>query len=85
VGNLAENERSFLFLMDYSTARRRLKLWGRARVTDEPPLLARLADPAYSARVERAIVFTVLAWDWNRSQHVPKWCRPSGRDDSCGA
>jgi uncharacterized protein len=71
VGNLAENERSFLFLMDYSKARR-LKLWGRARVTDEPPLLARLADPAFSARVERAIVFTVLAWDWNCSQHIPK-------------
>jgi uncharacterized protein len=71
IGNLAENERSFLFLMDYAGARR-LKLWGRARVTAEPALLARLANPAYSARIERAIVFTVLAWDWNCSRHIPR-------------
>jgi predicted pyridoxine 5'-phosphate oxidase superfamily flavin-nucleotide-binding protein len=71
IGNLAENERSFLFLMDYAHARR-LKLWGRARVARESALLARLADPAYSGRIEGAIVFTVLAWDWNCSQHIPK-------------
>jgi len=71
IGNLAENERSFLFLMDYAEARR-LKLWGRARVTGNPTLLARLADSSYSARVEQAIVFTVLAWDWNCSQHIPR-------------
>ncbi len=71
IGNLAENERSFLFLIDYAKARR-LKLWGRGKVTDEPTLLARIADPAYSARIERAIVFTVLAWDWNCSQHIPR-------------
>ncbi len=71
IGNLAENERSFLFLMDYAKARR-LKLWGRARVTGKPTLLARLADPGYSARIEQAIVFTVLAWDWNCSQHIPR-------------
>jgi uncharacterized protein len=71
IGNLAENERSFLFLMDYAEARR-LKLWGRARVTGNPTLLARLADSSYSAGVEQAIVFTVLAWDWNCSQHIPR-------------
>ena len=71
IGNLAENERSFLFLMDYAKARR-LKLWGRARITAEPALLARLADVAYSARIERAIVFTVLALDWNCSRHIPR-------------
>jgi predicted pyridoxine 5'-phosphate oxidase superfamily flavin-nucleotide-binding protein len=71
IGNLAENERSFLFMIDYAKARR-LKLWGRARVTGELELLARLAHPAYSARVEHAIVFTVLAWDWNCSQHIPR-------------
>jgi uncharacterized protein len=71
IGNLAENERSFLFLIDYAKARR-LKLWGRARVTGELALLAYLADPAYSGRIERAIVFTVLAWDWNCSQHIPR-------------
>jgi predicted pyridoxine 5'-phosphate oxidase superfamily flavin-nucleotide-binding protein len=71
IGNLAENERSFLFLMDYAKGRR-LKLWGRARVTGEPALLARLAEPTYSARIEQAIVFTVLACDWNCSQHIPR-------------
>jgi predicted pyridoxine 5'-phosphate oxidase superfamily flavin-nucleotide-binding protein len=71
IGNLAENERSFLFLMDYANARR-LKLWGRARVAGEPELLVRLADAAYSARIEQAIIFTVLACDWNCSQHIPR-------------
>ena len=71
-GNLAENERAFLFLMDYAEARR-LKLWGRARtVGGDPELLARVADPAYGASIEQAIVFKVLAWDWNCSQHIPK-------------
>lgn len=72
IGNLAENERAFLFLMDYAAARR-LKLWGRARVmAGEPELLARLEDPGYGARIEHAIVFTVLAWDWNCSQHIQR-------------
>jgi hypothetical protein len=72
IGNLAENERAFLFLMDYA-AGRRLKLWGRARVVDgDPELFARLTDPGYGARIERAIVFTVSACDWNCSQHIPR-------------
>ena len=72
IGNLAENERAFLFLMDYA-AGRRLKLWGRARVVmGDPQLFARLVDSGYRARVEQAIVFTVEAWDWNCSQHIPK-------------
>ena len=54
-GNLAENDKAFLFLMDYAGAQR-LKLWGRARV---------LAD-------DSGFVFTVLAWDWNCSQHIPR-------------
>ena len=71
-GNLAENERAFLFLMDYAAARR-LKLWGRARVvTDDPDLFTRLATPGYGARIEQAIVFTVSASDWNCSQHIPR-------------
>src|SRR5919198_5397239 len=71
IGHLAENERAFLFLMDYANARR-LKLWGRAEVSSDPALIASLVPPAGSRRVERAIVFTVLAWDWNCSQHIPK-------------
>jgi predicted pyridoxine 5'-phosphate oxidase superfamily flavin-nucleotide-binding protein len=72
IGNLGENERAFLFLMDYAEARR-LKLWGHARVvTGDPELFARLADSNYRARIEQAIVFTVSAWDWNCSQHIPR-------------
>ena len=69
-GNLAENERSFLFLMDYEHARR-LKLWGRARVVDEPSLVGRLSEPGHSVEVEHAIFFSLLAWDWNCSMHIP--------------
>jgi predicted pyridoxine 5'-phosphate oxidase superfamily flavin-nucleotide-binding protein len=72
VGNLAENDHAFLFLMDYA-ARRRLKLWGRARVVrDDAALFARVTDPAYGATVEHAIVFTLSAWEWNCSQHIPR-------------
>jgi len=71
VGHLAENERAFLFLMDYASARR-LKLWGRAQVSNDPELIASLVPPAGTRRVEHAIVFTVLAWDWNCSQHIPR-------------
>jgi hypothetical protein len=72
IGNLAENDRAFLFLMDYA-AGRRLKLWGCARVVaDDADLVARIATPGYRARIEQAIVFTVRAWDWNCSQHIPQ-------------
>jgi predicted pyridoxine 5'-phosphate oxidase superfamily flavin-nucleotide-binding protein len=72
IGNLAENALAFLFLMDYA-AGRRLKLWGCASVVaDDADLLTRLATPGYRARIEQAIVFTVRAWDWNCSQHIPR-------------
>jgi uncharacterized protein len=71
VGHLAENERAFLFLMDYANARR-LKLWGRAQVSNDLEIIARLTPSAGSRRLEHAIVFTVLAWDWNCSQHIPR-------------
>jgi predicted pyridoxine 5'-phosphate oxidase superfamily flavin-nucleotide-binding protein len=71
-GNLAENERAFLFLMDYAH-RRRIKIWGRARVVeDDPALLERLADPAYEGKPEQAIVFRIEAWDVNCPQHIPQ-------------
>jgi predicted pyridoxine 5'-phosphate oxidase superfamily flavin-nucleotide-binding protein len=70
LGNLSENPQAFIFLMDYEN-RRRVKLWGQARVVeDDPELLARLADPGYPGRVERAILFTIEAWDVNCSQHI---------------
>jgi uncharacterized protein len=70
ISNLAGNDRAYLFLLDFA-ARRRIKIWGRARVVEnDPALMARLADPGYRARPERAILFTVEAWDVNCSQHI---------------
>ncbi|WP_019404186.1 pyridoxamine 5'-phosphate oxidase family protein [Chelatococcus sp. CO-6] len=72
VGNIAADGRVALILMDYAN-RRRLKIWGRARIVHEdedPGLVARLENPAYRARVERAVVITVEAFDWNCPQHI---------------
>jgi uncharacterized protein len=80
IGHLAENERAFLFLMDYANARR-LKLWGRAQVSNDPELIASLMPSAGSRRVEHAIVFTVLAWDWNCSQNIPRLVPAEGGPD----
>lgn len=72
LGNLTENPRAFLFLMDYA-AGRRIKVWGTARVVEgDDDLLGRLRDPGYPGRVERAIVFSVEAWDVNCPQHIHK-------------
>ena len=71
-GNLAENPQAHLFLIDYST-RRRIKIWGKARVVeDDPALLARLMSSHYKAQAEQAIVLTVEAWDANCPQHIPQ-------------
>ncbi|MBI1355606.1 MAG: pyridoxamine 5'-phosphate oxidase [Acidobacteria bacterium] len=71
LGNLSENDRAFLFLMDYPN-RTRIKIWGRAEaVEDDPALLARVADPGYrDGKPERAIVFHLEAWDVNCQQHI---------------
>jgi predicted pyridoxine 5'-phosphate oxidase superfamily flavin-nucleotide-binding protein len=70
VGNLDENDRAFIFLMDYPN-RRRIKIWGRAEfVEDDPALLERLVEPAYGATIERALVFHLEAWDVNCPQHI---------------
>ena len=37
---------------------------------DDPELIGRLAMPDYPARIERGIVITVEAYDWNCSQHI---------------
>jgi predicted pyridoxine 5'-phosphate oxidase superfamily flavin-nucleotide-binding protein len=71
-GYLAENARAFLFLMDYAN-RRRVKIWGRARVVaDDDALVERLMPPAYDARPEQVILFDVEAWDINCPQHIPQ-------------
>ncbi|MBL8865816.1 MAG: pyridoxamine 5'-phosphate oxidase family protein [Planctomycetia bacterium] len=72
VGNLSENPKAFLFLMDYANSRR-VKVWGTATVVeDDSELLTKLSDPTYPGRVERAIVFLVEAWDVNCPQHIHK-------------
>jgi predicted pyridoxine 5'-phosphate oxidase superfamily flavin-nucleotide-binding protein len=71
-GNLTENPRAFLFLMDYVNAQR-IKLWGRARIVeDDAALLHRLGEPAYPGAVERAVLFEIEAWDANCPQHIHK-------------
>jgi predicted pyridoxine 5'-phosphate oxidase superfamily flavin-nucleotide-binding protein len=70
ISNLAGNDHAYLFLLDFAN-RRRIKLWGRARlVADDPALLERLSDRGYRARPERALLFTIEAWDINCSQHI---------------
>jgi uncharacterized protein len=72
LGNLTENDQTFLFLMDYAH-RRRIKIWGRARVVeDDPELILRLMPKNYPARAERAILFEVKAWDVNCPRHIPQ-------------
>jgi predicted pyridoxine 5'-phosphate oxidase superfamily flavin-nucleotide-binding protein len=70
-GNLAENDRAYLFLMDYAH-RRRIKIWGRAKVVEDAETIAKLMPQGYAARPEQAILFTVEAWDSNCHQHIPQ-------------
>lgn len=70
LANLSGNDRAFLFLLD-PARRARIKVWGRARVVEnDDALIERLFDRSYRARPERAILFTVDAWDVNCSQHI---------------
>ena len=71
-GNLADNPKAHLFLMDYAH-RRRVKIWGEARVIEgDAALTAELMPKAYKARPEQVILFTVSAWDANCPQHIPQ-------------
>ncbi len=71
-GNLSDNPRAHLFLIDY-VHRRRIKLWGTARVVEgDEALLQRLMPPGYRARPEQVLLFTVTAWDVNCPQHIPQ-------------
>ena len=70
LGNLSENPKAFIFLMEYANSQR-VKLWGLARVIeDDPKLIERLRDSDYPGKVERAIVFSIEAWDINCQQHI---------------
>ena len=69
-GNLSENNKGFIFLMDYPN-RTRIKIWGTINVIfDDKELLDSLSDSSYRARLERAMIFTVDAWDANCPQHI---------------
>lgn len=70
-GNLSENDKVFLFFMDYAN-RQRIKIWGSAKVVeDDATLLAQLMPVGYQARPERAYIIHVEAWDQNCPQHIP--------------
>jgi uncharacterized protein len=71
-GNLSENPKAYIFVMDYAH-RRRVKIWGNARVVDDDPaLLQSLMPQGYKARPEQVILFRVAAWDTNCPQHIPQ-------------
>lgn len=71
-GNLAENAKAYIFIIDYLN-RRRIKLWGTARVVEnDPELLAKLMPEGYQARGEQVILFQVAVWDTNCPQHIPQ-------------
>jgi predicted pyridoxine 5'-phosphate oxidase superfamily flavin-nucleotide-binding protein len=75
---LEENPKAFLFLMDYST-RRRLKIWGEARVVEgDDPLIEELMPDGYKAKAEKAILYTVNFWDFNCRQHIPQRLEADG-------
>ena len=70
LGNLAENDKAFIFLMDYPN-QHWIKIWGTAEfIEDDPSLLERVTDADYQARPQRVLVFHVKAWDVNCTQHI---------------
>jgi predicted pyridoxine 5'-phosphate oxidase superfamily flavin-nucleotide-binding protein len=71
-GNLADNPKAQLFLIDYGS-RQRVKIWGEARVVEgDVELTSQFMPEGYKARAEQAIVFTVSAWNANCNQHIPQ-------------
>ncbi|MFG2246060.1 pyridoxamine 5'-phosphate oxidase family protein [Spirillospora sp. NPDC048823] len=71
LGNLDHDNRVALFLMDYGH-QARMKIMGRARAVEDPAMLAELTVPGYRAKVERAVLIEVEAFDWNCRQHIPR-------------
>ncbi|SDI30394.1 hypothetical protein SAMN05216338_102046 [Bradyrhizobium sp. Rc2d] len=71
-GNLSENPKAYIFVMDYAH-RRRVKIWGEARVVeDDEALTTSLMPKGYRARPEQVILFKIAAWDTNCPQHIPQ-------------
>ena len=72
LGNLSENPKAYIFVMDYAHGRR-VKIWGEAKVIDDDPaLLDALMPKGYKARPEQVIVFKIATWDTNCPQHIPQ-------------
>ena len=74
VGNLDENNKAFIFLMDYPN-RRRIKIWGTSEIVEgDAGLLQQLTDDGYKGKPQRAVLFHIKAWDANCPQHIiPRW------------
>lgn len=74
VGNLDENNKAFIFLMDYPN-RRRIKIWGTSEIVEgDEALLQQLTDHDYAGKPQRAVLFHIEAWDVNCPQHIiPRW------------
>ncbi len=70
-GNLSDNPKAYLFLMDYAH-RRRVKIWGTARVVEDAEVTKNLMPEGYAAKPEQTILFTIAAWDTNCPQHIPQ-------------
>jgi uncharacterized protein len=71
-GNLADNPKAHIFIMDYAH-RRRVKIWGEARVVEDDPALTQALMPkGYRARPQQVIIFKIAAWDTNCPQHIPQ-------------
>ncbi|MEK9283084.1 MULTISPECIES: pyridoxamine 5'-phosphate oxidase family protein [unclassified Bradyrhizobium] len=71
-GNLSENPKAYIFVMDYAH-RRRVKIWGEARVVEDDDALTQALMPkGYRARPEQVILFKIAAWDTNCPQHIPQ-------------
>lgn len=84
MGNLSENNKAFIFLIDYPN-RHRIKIWGRARfIEDDPILLDKVRDPAYQGRAERVLVFDLEAWDVNCTQHIQQRFTPDEMETAIG-
>lgn len=72
LGNISENPKAFIFLMDYARSRR-IKLWGKLRIVEgDEKLMEQLRDDSYPGKVERAMLFEIDAWDVNCPQHIHK-------------
>jgi predicted pyridoxine 5'-phosphate oxidase superfamily flavin-nucleotide-binding protein len=74
VGNLDENNKAFIFLMDYPN-RRRIKIWGTSEIIEgDDSLLQKLTDDAYQGKPQRSLLFHIEVWDVNCPQHIlPRW------------